>query len=223
MQLLGDSLEELLVVCKRHFTLKTVLLLSEQMIKRIEFFHSKHYVHRDIKPQNFLIGTGKLANTIYLIDFGLSHRFRDPTSGVHIPYSSNKNFIGTARYSSANTHRGLEQSRRDDMQSLGYIFVYFLTGKLPWQNMPAETKKEKYENIAKKKLATTAVKLTRDLPREFCNFVSYSESLKFDQQPDYASLIKSFKDLFIQQAFTYDQMYDWVPLLHVKIFQLISH
>ncbi len=213
-ELLGPTLEDLRKMCGRKFTLKTVLLLADQMIRRLEQFHAKHYIHRDIKPENFLIGTGKNSSTVYLIDFGLSKRFRDPVSGLHIPYRENKNFTGTARYASVATHQGIEQSRRDDLESLGYLFVYFLSGSLPWQNMPAANKKEKYEKIYQKKLVISPEKLCAGLPAEFTNYMSYCRKMKFNERPDYTSLLRGFKELFFQKGYFYDQIFDWTPLLN---------
>ena len=132
MEQLGLSLEDLFQKCKRQFDLKTVLLIGQMMIQRIQVCHEEKILHRDIKPDNFLIGLGKKQHIIYAIDFGLAKRYRDPRTNEHIPYRDGKSLTGTARYASANTHLGVEQSRRDDLESVGFVLVYFLKGKLPW-------------------------------------------------------------------------------------------
>ncbi|XP_051135854.1 casein kinase 1-like protein 2 [Andrographis paniculata] len=212
MDLLGPSLEDLFTFCSRRLSLKTVLMLADQMISRIEYIHSKSFLHRDIKPDNFLMGLSRRANQVYAIDFGLAKKYRDSTNHRHIPYRENKNLTGTARYASINTHLGIEQSRRDDLESLGYVLMYFLRGSLPWQGLKAGTKKQKYEKISEKKAATTIESLCRGYPAEFASYFHYCRSLRFDDKPDYAYLKKIFRDLFINEGFQVDYVYDWTIL-----------
>lgn len=154
MDLMGPSLEDLFNMANRKLGLKTVLMLSTQMLTTIEYVHSRKFLHRDIKPDNFLIGTAKRQHKIFLIDFGLAKKYMQK-DGSHIPYRDGKSLTGTARYASLNTHLGIEQARRDDLESIGYVLMYFLRGSLPWQNLRAKNKKEKYEKIKLKKLETT--------------------------------------------------------------------
>ncbi|KAE9453390.1 hypothetical protein C3L33_14712, partial [Rhododendron williamsianum] len=212
MDLLGPSLEDLFNFCSRKLSLKTVLMLADQMINRVEFFHSKSFLHRDIKPDNFLMGLGRRANQVYIIDFGLAKKYRDSSTHQHIPYRENKNLTGTARYASMNTHLGIEQSRRDDLESLGYVLMYFLRGSLPWQGLKAGTKKQKYEKISEKKVSTSIEALCRGYPTEFASYFHYCRSLRFDDKPDYAYLKRIFRDLFIREGFQFDYVFDWTIL-----------
>ncbi|CAN7090394.1 unnamed protein product [Brassica rapa subsp. narinosa] len=212
MDLLGPSLEDLFGYCSRKFTLKTVLMLADQMINRLEFIHSKSYLHRDIKPDNFLMGLGRRSNQVYIIDFGLAKKFRDSSTHRHIPYRENKSLIGTPRYASLNTHLGIEQSRRDDVESLGYILMYFLMGSLPWQGLKAGNKKQKYDKISEKKVSTSIETLCRGHPTEFASYFHYCRSLRFDDKPDYAYLKRLFRNLFIREGFQFDFVFDWTVL-----------
>nr|XP_009400541.1 PREDICTED: casein kinase 1-like protein 2 isoform X2 [Musa acuminata subsp. malaccensis] len=212
MDLLGPSLEDLFNFCNRKFSLKTVLMLADHMINRVEFVHSKCFLHRDIKPDNFLMGLGRRANQVYIIDFGLAKKYRDSSTYQHIPYRENKNLTGTARYASVNTHLGIEQSRRDDLESLGYVLMYFLQGSLPWQGLKAGTKKQKYEKISYRKVATSIEALCRGYASEFASYFHYCRSLRFDDKPDYAYLKRLFRELFIREGFQFDYVFDWTIL-----------
>jgi len=199
MEILGPSLEDLFNFCSRRFTMKTVLMLADQMLARIEYVHSKNFLHRDTKPDNFLIGLGKRKlNQVYIIDFGLAKKYRDPDTHQHIPYVEHKSLTGTARYASINTHLGIEQSRRDDLESLGFVFMYFNRSSLPWQGLKANTKKEKYNKIAEKKLSTPVTLLCKHFPNEFTTYLNYCNALRFDDKPDYKYLRRLFRDLFFQ-------------------------
>eukprot|EP01043_Picozoa_sp_COSAG02_P010588 COSAG02_NODE_374_length_23583_cov_12.568855_12_plen_436_part_00 len=214
MDLLGPSLEDLFNFCSRKFSIKTVLMLADQLIARTENLHAKCFIHRDIKPDNFLMGLGKRANQVYMIDFGLAKKYRDSRTHQHIPYREHKNLTGTARYASLNTHLGIEQSRRDDMESMGYVLLYFLRGSLPWQGLKAQTKREKYDKISDKKYSTPIEVLCKGFPSEFATYLNYCRSLRFDEKPDYAYCRKLFRDLFVREGYIYDYVFDWTVLKH---------
>jgi len=209
MDLLGPSLEDLFSICHRRFTLKTVLMIADQMLYRIEYLHSKSFIHRDIKPDNFLIGHGKFMNIVYIIDFGLAKKFRDPKTQQHIQYRENKSLTGTARYASINAHLGIEQSRRDDLEAIGYVLMYFNSGQLPWQGLQADTKEEKYHKIMESKRSTPVELLCKGFPDVFASYLNYCRALRFEDRPDYAYLRRLFKDLFMREGFVNDGLFDW--------------
>lgn len=212
MDLLGSSLEDLFTACGRRFSLKTVLMLADQMMARVEFLHSKNYLHRDIKPDNFVIGRDNKWKVVYLIDFGLSKRYRHHGTHQHIPHVTGKNLTGTARYASLNTHLGHEQSRRDDLESIGYVLLYFLRGALPWQGLRAKTRQKHYNLICQHKQSYTPEILCEGLPHEFLLYFHHVRNLRFDEQPDYAFLRRNFRDLFYRCGYKPDFGYDWVTL-----------
>ncbi len=210
MDLLGPSLEDLFNFVKKKFSVKTVLMIADQMIQRVEYFHSRSFLHRDVKPDNFLIGLGKNQHLIYIIDYGLAKKYINPLTGDHIPYRDNKNLTGTARYASVNTHFGIEQSRRDDLEGIGYVLMYFLRGSLPWQGLRASTRKKRYRYIRDVKAGTPIESLCSGFPAEFATYISYCRGLHFDQKPDYDYLRKLFRDVFTRMGYRWDYAYDWI-------------
>ena len=189
-EFLGPNLSQLLNYCgKKKFTLGTVCLIAMQMLNRIEYIHKRHYLHRDIKPENFCIGNEENTNTIYLIDYGLSKRFKDNKTNQHIPYREGRQFVGTANFASINAHLGLEQSRRDDLIGIGYNLIYMLKGGLPWLGIQG---KDKINKLVQKKIQIPNDVLCNGLPNEFLHYLNYCKNLKFEERPDY----KFLKGLF---------------------------
>ena len=212
MDLLGQNLEDLYNYCAKNFTLKTILMIIIQMIERLKHVHDNHYIHRDIKPENFLIGKDTTAKTIYLLDFGLAKRYRDEYTHIHIPLKENRNLTGTARYASCNAHNGLEQSRRDDMESIAYVILYFFRKKLPWQGLKCKDKNEKHAKIKELKMSITPEKLFEGIPKEFADYLTMVKKLGFEDEPAYKSYIQMFNKLFKAKEFEMDYIYDWVTV-----------
>jgi serine/threonine protein kinase len=207
MEYLGLSLDDLFKFCNNKFSLKTVITIALQALNRIETLHENGIIHRDIKPDNFLIGYGKNKDKIYLIDFGLSKYYIQ--NGVHIPYGKHNGFIGSYRYSSIRNHHGIEQSRRDDLESLGYMLIYFLKGVLPWQGLKESTKSKKSKQISNIKTNMPLNELCEGLPKEFGIYMKYCRRLDFHQPPDYKFLRKLFINLFQENKYELDYVYDW--------------
>ena len=217
--LLGPSLDKLFKFCGRIFPLKTVCLIGIELVKRLETMHDKGIIHRDLKPNNLAWGNfnnsynnipinnnnyynninnyDKLdINTIYLIDFGLSCSYWDnTTSQRHYKLTTGLNFVGTLRYASLNSHKGIRQSRRDDLESMIYILIYFLKGKLPWQDVKAKNKDERYKLIQQIKTKVSINSLCEDIPSEFADLLSYIKSLEFSARPSYSKFYFCFQNI----------------------------
>eukprot|EP00357_Protocruzia_adherens_P027714 CAMPEP_0115034482 /NCGR_PEP_ID=MMETSP0216-20121206/40681_1 /TAXON_ID=223996 /ORGANISM="Protocruzia adherens, Strain Boccale" /LENGTH=364 /DNA_ID=CAMNT_0002413383 /DNA_START=29 /DNA_END=1123 /DNA_ORIENTATION=+ len=210
MDLLGPSLEDMLQYCSGRMSLKTVIMVAIQMLTRIETVHERGLVHRDIKPDNFLVDKKSIEEYhITVIDFGLAKKYYDSRTKTHIPFRGNKHLTGTARYASINAHLGYELSRRDDLEALGYVFLYFLLGSLPWQGLQAKSKKEKFKKIAEKKIYIPLEKLCHNLPEELKIYINYARNLKFEEKPDFRYVKGLFTELLAKLKFENDYIFDW--------------
>lgn len=209
MERLGLSLEELFKHCNKKFSLKTVLMLADLLIGRIEFIHYKNFVHRDIKPDNFMFGRKMQAiKNLYIIDYGLAKQYRNAITYTHNKMTSGKSLVGTARYCSLNAHIGFEQSRRDDLESIGYCLVYFAKGQLPWQGMPG-TKEEKYAAIKAMKETISVTELCDGLPNIFDEYFLYIRTLRYDETPNYIWIRELFTDEMKKRRMKFDYVFDW--------------
>ena len=209
MELLGQSLENLFQARNRKFSLKTTLMLGIQMIERIEYIHSRKFIHRDIKPDNFAMGRNKNGHILYILDFGLSKKFWSSSRQSHIPFITGKKLTGTARYASVNALSGYEQSRRDDLESIGYIIMYFLRGNLPWQGLKVNKKEDRYKKICEIKKEYTSEKLCKGFPKELEIFMDYIKQLDFTEVPDYDYLRNLLKKIMEKNKIENDFYYDW--------------
>jgi casein kinase 1 len=211
MEMLGPSLEKLFNQRKKKFSLLTVIMIIEQILYRLEYIHSKNLVHRDIKPDNFLIGKGNNNKLIYVIDLGLSKKYKENKTGLHIPYRDGKYLTGTARYASINTHLGVEQTRRDDIEALGYMMIYLIKGHLPWQGMVNSNPEKKYDKIKDLKIKIKLEELCQGLPKETVKFIQYARDMRYDDKPNYSYLRGLLRKIAFKNGLKMDyNKFDWV-------------
>ena len=212
MDYLGPSLDELFQCCNCQFTPNTICLIGIQIMNMLEEIHKGGILHRDIKPDNFLIGYGNNQNKIYIIDLGLSKYYMDTNKRSHIAFRQNKGFTGSFRYSSIRNHKGYEQSRRDDLESVSYMLLYFLKGSLPWQGVKESDKSKKSKKICDLKETLTLQELCKDVPEFMFKIMRYIRFLRFIECPDYEYLRKLMYNYLIRQD-NQNIDYDWVKVL----------
>jgi serine/threonine protein kinase len=210
MELLGKSLEDIFQMQQKKFTIKTVCMIGIQILDRLEFIHNKNIIHRDIKHDNFVVGLENKSHIIYVLDFGLSKKFRSSRTHQHIKFTVNKKLTGTARYASINALKGCEQSRRDDLEAIGYVLMYFLRGSLPWQGLHVHKGEDRYKKILQKKKSTSAEELCKGFPKEFVDYINYTRNLEFEADPDYKYLRNLLVTVLQKENSQFDFWYDWV-------------
>ena len=208
-ELLGKSLDKIFFEKNRKFSMKDCCMLGIQILDRLEFIHSKYIIHRDIKADNFLIGL-KNKSIIYIIDFGLAKQYKSKKTGKHVKYVINKKWSGTSRFASANTLRGVEPSRRDDLESFCYLMLYLMKGSLPWDNINEETEINEILIIYKMKQYMTPEMLFRDLPVEMIKLFKYCKNLEFEQKPNYKYLRSLFISILTNIGEKNDLHFCWI-------------
>ena len=217
--LLGDSINNFFLSQFKNFSLSDICLISLQCLERIEWIHKNDIIHRDIKPDNFLFGI-KDPRTIYLIDFGLSKKYRSKRTLKHIKYCYTRKIVGTARYTSINSLRGYEMSRRDDLESFYYMVIFFILKKLPWQDIKANSRVEKYHKILELKFIFDIDDYKILLPNEIIKMFKYVKKLKFEETPNYSMIKNSFKSILYNIGHTEIETFSWIKdrrILNSKI------
>lgn len=205
MQCLGNNLDNWFEKYDKKFNLGTVLKLGYVITSMIENLHENGYIHRDIKPTNFMTGKHNNRNTLYLLDFGLTKKYIN--NGKHIHCKFENSLIGTARYASINVHIGIEPSRRDDLESVGYMLIYFLKGVLPWQGLQKNKGSDKYKMIREKKILIEIDELCGNLPQCFADYIIYCRSLQYNEKPNYSYLKKLF--INTSKKMNIEMKYEW--------------
>jgi serine/threonine protein kinase len=214
ISLLGKDLTSYLKIFKK-FSLKTVVMLADQLLNILETIHNKGVVHRDLKPENILMGKGDKHNQCFIVDFGISKVYRD-SNGTHIPYRDKKSFIGTTRYASICAHSGIEISRKDDLESLIYVLVFLYKGNLPWQNLKV-SESEKTKKVGEMKMKLASEEICKDMPEEFVKFLNYVKNLSFKQNPDYSFLKGLISKVALANNFQMDNIWDWIMPLKIDV------
>lgn len=189
----GRSLYDLFLENNKKFSLNEICLIGIQCIERLKFIHSKNYIHRNIKPENFVIGLED-PHVIYLQNFYLCEKYKSSKTNQHAKFKYTKEIVGTERYGSINALRGLRQGRRDDLESLCYMLIYFFLGKLPWQGISADSETERHEKLLKEK-KSFKIENYKQIPKDFCTLFKYVKNLKFEEEPKYSLMIKLLQNI----------------------------
>ena len=208
MQYMDKSLEDIFHI-RKTFSIKTTAMIGFQLIGVLHFIHDKNFIHRDVKPDNCVMGSDELNENLYLIDFGLAKKYRSSRTLQQYPMTKKKKLTGTARYASIHALEGYEQSRRDDMEAVGYVMAYLLRGGLPWQGLKIKTKENKYKNILEKKKEISSTELFKGFPSEFAEILDNVKKLEYLEEPEYEMLRNKLLSLCKRLNYKFDFIYDW--------------
>ena len=210
LQRLGHDLSMLFEFCGHRFSIGTTLKIGIEMVSLIRRLHQKGFLHRDVKPHNFLVGYKAEKRRIFIIDFGLARTYWDsPRNKRHKAPQTGLMPVGTARYASLWTHQGVSQSRRDDLEGIGFVLIYFLLARLPWQGLTLYSKHEKWSRIYSVKANTSLKTLCKGIPRQFQEYLEYVRRLKFNQTPNYQFLIDLFKKAGTENGIDFNKSMEW--------------
>ena len=207
--LLGESIYNIWLKKKKKLNLKDTCMFAIQALERLEYIHSKNYLHRDIKPGNFLVGNPDKSQ-IYLIDFGNARKYRSSRTGKHKPFTKNPKMCGTVIFLSTNVLKGIEQTRKDELESLGLVIIYLYQGYLPWSDLKCKDIHQHLDKIKKLQLKISNEELCKDLPKEICEYMNYVKNMNFDENPDYRYLKSLFINILGKTGEKNDLIFSWV-------------
>ncbi|SPO07192.1 uncharacterized protein DNG_09886 [Cephalotrichum gorgonifer] len=226
-ELLGPTLEDLVQFCHdpalivpNVLSVKTVLLIAIEAVARVKYIHSKGILHRDLRPDNLLMGTGNKGNILYVIDFGLATEFPpaeipEPTDGKDVAPIL---FAGTIAYASARNHLHKQQGWADDLEGLAYVFRRLLRGNLPWDDGYRDySDKEASLKIGEAKNAITGEQLFEGFPDVFAKYYNYVRRLAFDERPNYVYLTNLFRNAYARQRYKHDKVFDWTEKIYNSV------
>jgi len=215
MELLGKSLAYYIKKLEV-FSIHTTAMIAYQIINILQYIHIRGIVHRDIKPGNFVMGLGENNLDLYIIDFGFAKKYKSMTTNKIYPLTESHKLTGTSRYASINAMKGLQQSCRDDLESLGYMLYFFLRGNLPWMGIKEKNREDLDKKILEKKVETVNEILGKDLPIQFCEFLAYAKNLKYEEEPDYNLFKGKMMEVICLGGKTFDKIYDWTDVNKLK-------
>ena len=194
MKRLGPNLADIFQALNFKFSALTVILIAEQVVGTLQYFHDNSFIHRCLMPEHFLTGVKENARRIFLVDLAYVKPYRNRRTKKHMAYREGRSFVGSPRYASINSHLGVELSRRDDLENLGVVLIYLAKGRLPWQGIMSKSKRQKRSCIGDQKIATSVNTLCVGVPSELKIYMDYCKSLRFEDKPNYIYLVSLFDE-----------------------------